>query len=69
MPGSLNPERATPILGLCHGVFMSCFRHILGFYFPAKIGSECRIQRIRNIRSQKGKLGVIKRQQILFLGL
>ena len=46
MPGSLNPERATPILGLCHGVFMSCFRHILGFYFPAKIESECRIQRI-----------------------
>ena len=32
MPGAHNPERATPILGLCHGVFTDrfIFRHILG---------------------------------------
>ena len=37
-PGAHNPERATPILGLCHGVFTDqfIFRHILGHFFPRK---------------------------------
>ena len=36
--GTHNPERATPILGLCHGVFTDQFilRHILGHLFPRK---------------------------------
>ena len=34
--GDHNPERATPILGLCHSVFTDqfIFRHILGHFFP-----------------------------------
>ena len=36
--GTHKPERATPILGLCHGVFTDQF--ILGHaLFPAKVGS------------------------------
>ena len=33
-----NPERATPTLGLCHGVFTDrfIFRHILGQFFTRK---------------------------------
>ena len=33
-----NPERATPTLGLCHGVFTDrfIFRHILGQFFSRK---------------------------------
>ena len=33
-----NPERATPKLGLCHGVFtdLFIFRHILGQFFTRK---------------------------------
>ena len=36
--GAHNPERATPILGLCHGVFTDqfIFGHILGHFFPRK---------------------------------
>ena len=36
--GAHDPERATPILGLCHGVFTDrfIFRHILGHFFPRK---------------------------------
>ena len=32
IPGAHNPELATPMLGLCHGVFMDqfIFRHIVG---------------------------------------
>ena len=34
-----NPERATPMLRLCHGVFTDqfIFRHILGHFFPQKL--------------------------------
>ena len=37
-PRSHKPERATPILGLYHGVFKDqfIFRHILGHLFPRK---------------------------------
>ena len=40
-PGSHNPERATPILDLCHGAFTDqfIFRHILWHLFSAKIES------------------------------
>ena len=36
--GTHNPERATPILGLCHGVFADQFIlwHILGHFFSRK---------------------------------
>ena len=36
--GTHNSERATPTLGLCHGVFTDqfIFRHILGHVFPPK---------------------------------
>ena len=35
MSGALNQERATPIQGLCHGVFTDqfSFKHILGYFF------------------------------------
>ena len=37
-PGAFNPERATSILGLCHGSFTDqvIFRHILGHFFRRK---------------------------------
>ena len=37
-PWIRSPERATSILGLCHGVFTDQFilRHILGHFFPRK---------------------------------
>ena len=65
-----NRERATPILGLCYGVFTDqfIFRHILGHFFPRKYNLHHVYERIRSIRYQKGKLNVIKRQNI-FLGL
>ena len=33
-PGAHNPEQATPILGLCHGVFTDQYicRHVLGHF-------------------------------------
>ena len=33
-----NPERATPVLGLYHGIFTDqfIFRNILGHFFPRK---------------------------------
>ena len=36
--GAHNPEWATPIVGLCHGVFTDQFIlwHILGHFFPWK---------------------------------
>ena len=36
--GAHNPDRATPVLGLCHGVFTDqfIFRHILGHFFKRK---------------------------------
>ena len=39
--GAHNPEWATPILGLCHGVFTDQFiiRHVLGHFFPVKTES------------------------------
>ena len=71
MAGAHNPERATPILGLCHGVFTDqfIFRHILGHFFPPKQNFHHVYERIRSIRYQKGKLNAIKRQKISFLGL
>ena len=69
-PGAYNTERATPILGLCYGVFTDqlIFRHILGHFFPRKYNHHV-YERIRSIRYQKGKLNVIKRQIISFLSL
>ena len=69
--GAHKLERATPILGLCHGVFTDqfIFRHILGHLFPRKQSLHHVYERIRSIKYQKGKLNVIKRQKISFLGL
>ena len=63
--GAHNSERATPILGLCHGVFTDqfIFRHILGHFFPRKQNLHHVYERIRSIRYRKGKLNVIKRQK------
>ena len=70
-PWIRSPERATSILGLCHGVFTDqfIFRHILGHFFPRKQNLHHVYERIRSMRYQKGKLNVIKRQKISFLGL
>ena len=64
-------ERATPILGLRHGVFTDqfIFRHILGHFFSRNYNLHHVYGRTRSIRYQKGKLNVIKRQKISFLGL
>ena len=45
MSGADNPQKATPILRLCHGVFTDrfIFRHILGQFFCAKIKSLPRL--------------------------
>ena len=62
--GAHNSERATPILGLCHGPFPDqfIFRHILGHLFPQKQKLHHTYERIGSTRYQKG----IK---ALFLGL
>ena len=64
-------ERVTPILGLCHGRFtdLFIFRHILEHFLPRKWNPHHVFERIRSIRYQKGKLNVIKRQKMSFLGL
>ena len=69
--GAHNPERPTPILGLCHGVFTDrfIFRHILEHSLPRKWNLRHVYKRIRSIRYQKGKRNVIKRQKLSFLGL
>ena len=69
--GAHKPERATLMLGLCHGAFTDqfIFRHILGHLFPRKQTLHHVYERIRSIKYQKGKLNVIKRQKISFLGL
>ena len=68
--GAHNLEWATPILGLCHDVFMDqfIFRHILGHFFPQKKNLLHVCEHIQSITYQKGKLKVIKRQKISFLG-
>ena len=69
--GAHNPERTTPILGLCHGVYTDrfIFRHILWHFFQRKWNVHHVYERIRSIRYQKGKRNVIKRQKLSFLGL
>ena len=55
--GDHNPERATLILGLRHGVFTDqfIFRHILGHFFSQKSNLHHVYERIRSMRYQKGK--------------
>ena len=50
--GAHNPERPTPILGLCHGVFTDkfIFRHILGLFPRENRISTTVYERIRSIR-------------------
>ena len=69
--GAHNPERATLILGLCHGVFTDrfIFRHILGHLFPRNWNLRHVYKRIQGIRYQRGKRNVIKRQKLSFLVL
>ena len=52
LPGAHNPERATPILGICQGVFTDqfIFRHILGHFLPRKWNPHYVCERIRSIR-------------------
>ena len=56
-PGAHNPERATPILGLRHGVFTDqfSFRYILGYFLPRKQNLHHVYERIRSVRYQEGK--------------
>ena len=69
--GAHNPEHATPLLGLCQGVFTDRFnfRRILGQFFPRKWNLRHVYKHIRSIKYQKVKLSVIKRQKLLCLGL
>ena len=57
-----NPERATPILGLWHGVFTDqfIFRHILEHFFPRNWKLRSVLVCIRSIRYEERKLNVIK---------
>ena len=66
--GAHNPARATPILGLCHGVFTDwfIFRHILGQIFPRKWNLLNVCELTRSIRYQNGERNVIKRQKLSF---
>ena len=70
LTGAHNPERATPILGLYHGVFTDqfIFRHILGHFSRENRISTMSISEFKVIY-QKGNLIVIKRQKISFLCL
>ena len=45
-----NPERATPTLGLCHGVFTDrfIFRHILGQFFTRKWNIHHAMNAVKN---------------------
>ena len=56
LSGAHNPERATPILGLCHGAFMNqfIFRQVhFWALFPEKWNPH-HAERIRSIRYQIG---------------
>ena len=54
-PGAHYPERANPILGLCHGVFTDqfIFRYILEYFFRRKQNLHHVYERIRIIWYQK----------------
>ena len=57
-----NPEQATPILGLCHGVFTDRFilRYILEHFFTRKLKvHSLKEPRIRSLRYKNGKQYVI----------
>ena len=56
-PWIRSPERATSILGLCHGVFTDqfIFRHILGHFFPRKQNLHHVYERVRSIIYHKRK--------------
>ena len=66
--GAHNPEWATPILGLCHGVFTDQFiiRHVLGYFFPWKQNLQHVYERIRSIRYQKVKKMSLKGKKYPF---
>ena len=70
-PGAHNAECVTLILGLCHGVFTGwfIFRRILQHFLPRKWKLRSVHERIRNIRSDKGKPNVNKRSKMPFLGV
>ena len=71
-PGAHNPERATSILAayvtafLRTSLFLDTFQ---GSFFPRKQNLHHVYESIRRIRYLKGKLNVIKRLKISFLGL
>ena len=63
-------ERATPKLGLSHGVFTDrfIFRYILEQFFPRKWKLLSVYEHIQKIGYEKRKLNVIKRSKISFSG-
>ena len=71
-----NLERATPILGPCHGVFTDqfIFRHIIGHFFPRKSPpnlwghSKYKILKWKTIRYQKAE-NIVLGLKVLLTGL
>ena len=70
-PEAHNPESATFILGLYHGVFTDrfSFRCILQHFLPRKRNLRSIHERVINIRGDKEKPNVIKRSTMLFSGV
>ena len=70
-PEAHNPESATFILGLCHGVFTDrfSFRCILQHFLPRKRKLLSVHELVINIRGDKGKPNVIKGSKMPFLGV
>ena len=60
-----NPERASPLLGLCHGLFTDefIFRYILEPFYPRKCKLRSVPERIINVRYD---LNVIKTSKLPF---
>ena len=70
--GAHKPERATPILGLCHEVFTDRFSldtFQSTHFFPRKWKLRSVHERIINIRCDNGKLNVTKRSKMSFSGV
>ena len=60
-----NPERASPLLGLCHGLFTDqfIFRYILEPFYLRKCKLRSVPERIINVRND---LNVIRKSKLLF---
>ena len=68
IPGAHNPELATPMLGLCHGVFTDqfIFRHIVGHFFGENRTSTMSMSAFEVWRIKKENQMLLKGKNIIF---